>query len=217
MHTKALPARRPELRWPVTFTLIVMAALALAAASTPATAADAASPWLVRAGVSQIAPKSDNGNLSVGKATVDSRVGPSLNVAYYFTAHWAVDVLAALPFKHDFSINGTNAGNTKHLPPTVTLQYHFLPQARIQPYVGLGLNYTLFMDEQLNSGNELDMEPSFGLAFQAGLDVPLNNRWRVGLDARFIDIDSKARVDGQSIGKINIDPMVYSLNLGYRF
>lgn len=173
--------------------------------------------WLVRGGISQIAPKSDNGQLSVGSIAVDNEIGPSLNVAYYFTPHWAVDVLGALPFKHDFSINGADAGSTKHLPPTVTLQYHFLPQGRIQPYVGIGLNYTLFMDEQLNSGNDLELDPSFGLAAQVGVDVPLNSRWRVGLDARHIDIDSKASVDGQDIGTVQIDPMVYSINLGYRF
>lgn len=171
----------------------------------------------MRGGLSQIAPKSDNGQLTVGDITVDNSIGPSLNVAYYFSPNWAVDVLAALPFEHDFSINGAEAGNTKHLPPTVTLQYHFLPQAKVQPFVGVGLNYTLFMDEQLNSGNKLELDDSFGLAAQVGVDVPLNQQWRVGFDARFVDIDSDAKVDGQSIGEINIDPIVYSLNVGYRF
>lgn len=216
MTTQALSPQAASKRGIQRFTLASF--IVAASALTPvAQASAAASPWLVRAGISQIAPQSDNGNLSVGKATVDNSVGPSLNVAYYVTPHWAVDVLAALPFKHDFSINGADAGSTKHLPPTVTLQYHFLPQARIQPYVGAGFNYTFFMEERLNSGNKLEMEDSFGLALQAGVDVPLNDRWRVGLDARHVDIDSKARVDGQSIGTIQIDPTVYSLNLGYRF
>ncbi|MES0873644.1 OmpW/AlkL family protein [Sinimarinibacterium thermocellulolyticum] len=208
----------PALRTRHTPLALSIAVLGAAATlQTPMAQAAGDSPWLVRGGLSQIEPKSDNGQLSAGNIAVDSQFGPSLNVAYYFSPNWAVDVLGALPFKHDFSINGAEAGSTKHLPPTVTLQYHFLPQAKVQPFVGLGLNYTFFMEERLSSGNKLEMDDSFGLAAQLGVDVPLNPQWRVGLDARFIDIDSDATVDGQSIGTVNIDPIVYSLNLGYRF
>ena len=123
-------------------------ALSASAVAPQAQAAPEEGPWLVRGGISHIGPKSENGQLTVGSATVESVFDLSLNVAYYFNPHWAVDVLAALPFKHDFSINGANAGSTQQLPPTVTLQYHFMPTARIQPYAGIGLNYTLFFDEQ---------------------------------------------------------------------
>lgn len=198
-----------------------LAALLLAASAAPlalpAQAVSSDGPWLVRGGVSQVAPKSDNGQLAVGDITVDSKIGPSVNLAYFFTPNLAVDVLGALPFKHDFAINGADAGSTQHLPPTVTAQYHFLPGGKLQPYAGLGLNYTLFMDEQLNSGNKLKLDPSFGLAAQLGVDVPLDAKWRIGFDARYIDIDSKASVDGQRIGTVEIDPFVYSVNLGYRF
>lgn len=142
-------------------------------------------------------PKSDNGQLSVGNITVDSHFDPSVNVGYFFTPNWAVDVLVALPFEHDFSINGANAGSTAQLPPTVSLQYHFLPGAKVQPYVGAGANLTLFMQEQLNSGDQLKLDPSFGLAAQIGVDIPLNADWLVGLDIRYIDIDSDASVNGE--------------------
>lgn len=196
----------------------LMLALSAAALAPPSFAAAAdEGRWLLRGGVSHIAPNSDNGRLSVGDVNVDSATGPSLNIGYRFTPNWTVDVLAALPFEHDFAINGASAGSTQHLPPTVTVQYHFLPEARVQPFIGVGLNYTLFMDEQLDSGNELKLSPSFGPAAQIGFDVPIDKRWRVGFDARYIDIDTKASVDGAPIGTINIDPIVYSLNLGYRF
>lgn len=186
-------------------------------APTVQAAAEEDSRWLFRAGSSFIAPKQDNGMLTAGSIDVDNASGFSFNVAYYFTPNLAVDVLAALPFKHIFSINGEIFDTTQHLPPTVTLQYHFMPASRVQPFVGLGLNYTLFFDEQLAGPGELDLDPSFGLAAQIGLDVPLNDRWRVGLDARYIDIDTDASVDGQDIGTVEIDPIVYSVNLGYRF
>ncbi len=173
--------------------------------------------WLIRAGISLVEPKSDNGQLSVGKISVNSHTDPSINVGYFLTPNWAVDVLLALPFEHGFSINGGNAGSTAQLPPTVSLQYHFLPGAKIQPYVGVGANLTLFMDERLNSGNKLKLDSSFGLAAQVGVDVPFNAKWRVGFDVRYVDIDSKVSVDGQDVGTVKIDPYVFSVNLGYRF
>jgi len=194
----------------------LLLALSVVSMAQPVQAADEGR-WLLRGGLSHVEPKSDNGQLSAGTIAVNSHFDPSLNVGYFITPHWAVDVLLALPFEHEFSIDGQNAGSTAQLPPTVSLQYHFLPGAKVQPYVGVGANLTLFMDEQLNSGNALKLDPSVGLAAQVGMDVPLNARWRVGFDARYIDIDSKASVDGQDIGTIEIDPYVLSLNLGYRF
>jgi len=194
---------------------LVVAAAAMTFAHTAQAADD--KRWMVRAGVSQIVPNSDNGMLTAGDIEVDNQVGPSVNLAYYFTPNLAVDVLAALPFRHDFSLNGQPAGDVQHLPPTVTFQYHFLPGAKIQPYIGVGANFTLFMDEQVNGGGDLQLDPSFGLAAQVGVDVPVNDRWVVGFDARYIDIDSDASLNGQSLGTINIDPIVYSLNIGYRF
>ena len=207
--------RMPGLR---TSTLALLtAATALTTLHSAPALAGVESPWLVRGGLSLVDPGSDNGQLSIGEIDVDSRVGPSLNVAYYFSPNWAVDVLGALPFKHDLALNGSEIGNAKHLPPTVTLQYHLRPSQTIQPFVGLGLNYTFFMEETLSSGNRLDLDNSFGLAAQAGVDLMLNRHWRLGMDLRYIDIDTDARVDGQAVGTVNIDPLVYSLNLGYRF
>ncbi len=190
--------------------------LALSAGSLtymPTAQAAVDSPWLVRAGISQVEPKSNNGSLGGGVA-VDRQVGPSLNVAYFFSPNIAVDVLGALPFEHDISIGGVHAGSTKHLPPTVSLQYHFLPDAAIQPFVGVGANYTFFTDEKLGG---VKLKDSFGAAAQIGIDVPINQQWRVGFDARYIVIDTTAKLGGVDIGDVHIDPMVYSLNMGYRF
>lgn len=215
MNTKALTVEAPNRS--VQSAAAMMLALYAVSLAPEARAATDDGRWLLRGGISHVEPKSDNGRLSVGDITVNSHFDPSLNLGYFLTPNWAVDVLLALPFEHEFSINGANAGSTAQLPPTLSLQYHFLPGAKVQPYLGAGANFTLFMDEQLNSGNELKLDPSFGLAVQAGVDVPLNAQWRVGFDARYIDIDSKASVDDQNVGTVEIDPYVLSLNLGYRF
>lgn len=214
MKTRILSPEAPHRA--ATSATALLLALCAAALSPPAPAAADEGRWLLRGGLSHVEPKADNGQLPVGDITINSHFDPSLNVGYFLTPNWAVDVLLALPFEHEFSVNGANAGSTAQLPPTFTLQYRFLPGAAVQPYLGAGASLTLFMDEQLNSGNQLRLDPSFGLAVQAGIDVPLNARWRLGFDARYIDIDSKASVDGQDVGTIEIDPYVLSVNLGYR-
>lgn len=195
------------------------ALLALAAlAGLPAQAAEAAQTgWLLRAGVHQIDPKSDNGSVAGVALDVDERLGFTFNLDYFFTPHLALDLLGGAPFKHGIALAGAKAGSVKHLPPTLTLQYHLLPEAAFDPYVGAGLNYTVFFDEQLDGGGRLQLDDSFGLAAQAGVDFKLGGPWLVGIDVRYIDIDSDVKLDGAKIGTAKIDPLAYGLTIGYRF
>lgn len=194
----------------------VAAALGVAAlACSPVAGAD---DWLVRVGVHSVNPKSDNHPV----VNVDSGQMLTFNVTYLYAANWGVELLAALPFSHDINLNanGTQVGETKHLPPTLSLQYHFAPQATIRPYVGLGLNYTLFFEEKTQgalAGTKLELDPSFGLAAQVGLDVALNDRWFVNADVRYIDIESDAKLGGASLNTVVIDPYVIGVSIGRRF
>lgn len=200
---------------------ILASALALGAALGASTTA-AGDGWMIRAGVHNVDPKSDNGSLLGGAAdvTVDSSIGPTVNIDYYLTPNLAVDILGALPFKHDISLNGAKAGSTQQLPPTVSLQYHFMPGAPIDPYVAAGLNYTLFWEDKLDGEGApgLELDPSFGLAAQIGADIKLDKagKWVAGVDLRYIDIDSDATVGGSAAGTVNIDPLAYGVNIGYR-
>ena len=102
--------------------------------------------WLIRFGLSNVDPKSDNSPI----VSVDSAASATVNFTYMMTNNWAVEVLAAYPFEHDISlVGGPEVGSTKHLPPTVSLQYHFMADRAFQPYVGAGVNYTLFFSEDL--------------------------------------------------------------------
>ena len=181
-------------------------------------AANAGGPWTVRVGVHNVDPKSDSG-LEVGGAelSVDSAAQLSLNLDYAFTPNLVLDVLGAIPFKHDIELGGDKIASTKHLPPTVTLQYHFLPGTGIDPYVGAGFNYTIFFDEKIDGGADLDLDDSFGLAAQIGVDFALVRDWVLGIDVRYIDIDTDASLDGAKLGTVEIAPLVYGVNLGYRF
>lgn len=192
----------------------ILAAALLTAVAMDAGADDSA--WRMRVGVHNVDPKSDNGTLAGMRATVDSAAGLTFNVDYFFTPHLAIDVLAALPFEHDIQLNGGAAGSTRQLPPTVSLQYHLQPQAKIAPFVGVGLNYTMFFNEESSLG-DLRLDDSFGLALQAGVDLAFDRNWSAGIDARWIDIDTKVSLNGSNIGTAHLDPLVYGLTLIRRF
>ncbi len=227
----------------------MLVALALAA---PA-AAHEAGQWVVRAGAGTVAPKSGNlgfgdvnladGSVITGSSIeVDDGTSLVLSATYMIHDNWAVDILGALPFEHDIDLVGTlngssvtvPLGSTKHLPPTVSLQYHFKPDAAFQPYVGVGVNFTLFSSESVNqqvqndaSLLEIELEESSGLALQVGADWMFGDNWLANLDVRWIQIRSNLRItvdDAGTIisgidvpGLVEIDPWVYSLSVGYTF
>lgn len=201
-------------------TLIALALSGVAAlAFAPNAEAYEAGDWVARFGLGHVNPKSDNGTLA---GTLDLEVGtdikPTLAVSYFFTDNVAAQVLAAWPFAHDFDLNGVESGSLKHLPPTVTLQYHFNPQGDVNFYLGAGLNYTFIYDEEIAiPGADLELDNSFGLAAEAGLEFKLNDRWSMGAQLWWVDIDSDAELDGADIGTANVDPIVLGVNLAYRF
>lgn len=179
---------------------------------------------MLRLGVTQVSPKSSNGSVLGGTVDLDvsSNVRPSFTITYMATRHIGIELLGVLPFRHD--IRGSDGlgkiGTTEQLPPTLSLQWHFLPDSTVQPYVGVGLNYTHFFDTQARgplTGSDLKLEDSWGLAGQLGVDIKLDDRWFLNADLRYIDISSKVKLDGQRVGTARIDPWVATVAVGYRF
>lgn len=179
-----------------------------------------AGDFFTRVGVAKVAPKSDNGSLAGGAFAVDvqDKTDFAFTLGYRFHDKLGVELLAALPFEHDIQLNGENLASTKHLPPTLTLQYYPLggSDARVQPYVGAGINYTRFSDEQLAIG-ELDLDDSWGAAAQVGVDLLIDEHWALNAAAWYLGIDTYATVNGAAAGTVAIDPMVVMAGLSYRF
>ena len=175
------------------------------------------SPWQVRVGGSSVDPKSGNSDI----VNVDDNSSLTFTISYYFSDNWALELLAAAPFEHDIQLlDGTEVGDTKHLPPTFSIQYHFMPDARIRPYVGLGLNYTTFMSESTTGpleGTDLSLDDSTGLAIQAGVDFMIDDNWFINVDLRSVDIETDADLDGAFLTPVEIDPTVFGVHVGYRF
>ncbi|WP_201528268.1 OmpW/AlkL family protein [Psychrobacter frigidicola] len=197
--------------------------LATAAALTMTTAiAVPAGTWSVAAGAHYVDPKSDNGSVTVGgdkfSVDVDGDVRPTVSGEYFIANNVGIELLAAIPFHHDFTL--TNAagvevsGKTQHLPPTLSLQYHFdgynMPM-NVKPFVGVGVNYTTFFKERVATGGDLDLDDSVGVAGHIGLDIPFAPTESFRIDARYMDIKTDATLDGNDIGEIDISPWVYGV------
>lgn len=180
-----------------------------------------AGDWFVRGGLTGVNPKSDNGTLAGADADVDSNSQLGITFGYHFSPNLAIEVLAATPFTHDVSLNGSKVASFKHLPPTVSLQYYFNADGKVSPFLGAGLNYTWTFSEKETSllppGSEISVDNSLGFAAQAGLRVALSDSWDMTIDARWMDIDADVKLNGAGIGNANVDPMVYSVLFGKRF
>ncbi|KIP83675.1 membrane protein [Stenotrophomonas maltophilia] len=206
----------------ITAPLLAGLAAALSLAAAPAMA-QSKGDWTLSAGLHQVAPKSNNGALAGGtlKVDVDSDIKPTITGEYFIADNLGIEVLAALPFKHDINIDGLGrVGSTKHLPPVVTLQYHFNSQGKVSPFLGAGVNYTTFFSEETDgalAGSRLKMDDSWGLAAHAGLDFAINEKAALRVDLRWMDIDSKVKLDGQKLGTVEIDPLAYGVSYVVKF
>ena len=207
--------------------LSAMAAAVSLAAAAPAMA-QSKGDWTLGVGVHAVDPKSDAGDLNgaalgLGKLStkVDSDVKPTVTFEYFVAVNIGIEVLAALPFKHDVSIDGVGkVGETKQLPPVVSLQYHFTNSSKVTPFVGLGVNYTKFFSTDSKgalAGTKLKLEDSWGLAAHAGLDFAVSDKGALRVDMRWADIDTKVKVNGNKLGTAKIDPLVYGVAYVFKF
>ncbi|WP_421866523.1 OmpW/AlkL family protein [Marinobacter adhaerens] len=235
-----------------TFKLGVLAAAVMAAA--PAVQAYEAGDFIGRVGVATVDPDSSSGNLNSNtlgeidgaKVSVDSNSQLGLTATYMLTDQIGVGVLAATPFKHDINGDGSVLGGagklaeTKHLPPTITLQYFPMPSgSKLQPYVGAGVNYTNFFEEKTTqtltntyatlapgvTRTDIKLDDSFGLAAEIGLDYMITENVGINAAVWWIDIDTEATINayaGNAVADtstidVDIDPWVYMVGVSYKF
>jgi len=174
---------------------------------------------LVGLGLGWIEP-GDGSNTAAGKVGADGALSPTVTFEYFVADRVGIELLASWPFKHDINLNGTNAGETKHLPPTLSLQYYFTNKSSITPFIGAGINYTYFFSEEgkgpLN-GVSVQLDDSWGLALHAGADFAISEKAALRADVRYIDIETKATVGGTNIGNVAIDPWVFNVAYVMKF
>lgn len=196
-------------------------AIAIAAATLTAGVAVAQeSPWMVRARAVHIDPADRSspigGVTESDLITVSKKTIPEVDLSYFFTPNWAAELVLTYPQKHTVKVDGTSIGSFRHLPPTLTLQYHFLPNATFSPYLGGGINYTRISSVKLDSDINLERN-SWGLALQAGFDVKLNRNWSINVDVKKVQIRSDVSMAGEQISRVKLDPVLFGVGVGYRF
>ena len=177
------------------------------------------SPWLVRARVVNLQMANDNSasltNAGFGLA-VDNKTIPEVDISYFFNKNLAAELILTVPQSQTVTNNSAYLGTFKHLPPTLTLQYHFTDLGGYKPYIGAGINYTKISSVSLQ-GYQLDNH-SFGTAFQVGVDVPLDKKWSVNLDVKKVNLKTDVYSSaGANAGTLKLAPTLVGVGVGYRF
>jgi len=181
---------------------------------------------LVRARLIDVIPEDSTSSISAigGHVNATDSFTPEVDFSYFLTDNIALELIAATT-RHSISGGGTalgpvQVGSTWVLPPALTVQYHFMPKGIFSPYVGAGVNYTIFYDTTAAGGtvNKLSLEDNWGGVLQAGADFELSGRWFANVDVKQIFVDTKAKLNAGAItAKTALNPTVVSLGIGYRF
>ncbi|MCQ3829137.1 OmpW family protein [Microbulbifer elongatus] len=216
---------------------------------------------VVRIGWGHVDPDDDSDLLHIDntlylddtRVYVDDGDSATFTASWLFADHFALGLLAALPFEHDLAVAGlptldgdllgkVDLGSIEHLPPTLTVQWFpVCKESWVQPYVGFGVNFTTFMDEDISnvaqdyfedvlnasSNASLKLDDSWGLAGELGVDIMFgrDSNWLFNAAVWYLDIDTEAKIDFRTTQGYNtrittdvdIDPWVYSIGIGYAF
>lgn len=167
-----------------------------------------------------------------GLSTTDSLV-PELDISYFFTKNIAAELILGVT-RHSVTgtgvaaTNGLNVGSAWLLPPTLTIQYHFTDLGAFKPYVGAGVNYTMFFSQ--SAGNAADaagvivtnshLQNAFAPVLQVGFDYMIDRHWGFNVDVKKLWLrpnwDGTSNV-GALTGKVNLDPWLIGAGVTYKF
>ena len=193
-----------------TLLAVAMTAMLCATASAQTTAPG---PWLVR--LRAVHLDSANGDSTGLGLSINNKVLPELDISYFFTPNIAAELVLTVPQKQTLSAGGTAIGSFKHLPPSLTLQYHW-PMNGFKPYLGAGINYTRLSSVSLPPGVDVERN-RFGPVLQAGVDIPLAKNLYFNIDVKKAYIRTKVSANGVGLGTFKIDPLLLGVGLGWRF
>jgi outer membrane protein len=198
---------------------LIVAAVAAACLPFATAQAQDSGSWIVRGRVLNLdSANKDSTGLDL---SVNNKTFPEVDITYFLNTNLALELVLTYPQKHDIRSGGTKIGSLKHLPPTLSVQYHF-PMGSYRPYVGAGLNYTNFSKVDFDPAIDTALGPSiknnsFGLAFGAGVDVPMGGGWLFNLDVKKVQIKTDVSSFGTKVGTFKVDPVLFSVGFGKRF
>lgn len=171
---------------------------------------------------------------------VDSATTLGVDITYMVTDNFGVELMLDTTSKHDINgtgnLAGVSVGDVTVLPPSLIGVWHFTPASNIRPYVGAGLNYTMFLSESTTgqftstmdsvvgpgvTSTGVSVDDTLSIVVQAGVDIDINKDWYVSLDAKYIDLNTTAtvQVNGADAATVDFDlnPLVLGVGVGTRF
>ena len=189
-------------------------------------------PWMIRVRAAYLDfqnGQSNNANSQgLGVATQNIRAQkewiPEFDITYFFTKNIAAELVLTYPQNVNIysNLNGQKSGTITALPPSLLAQYHFTDLGAIKPYIGVGVNYTIFgntgnfggINNALTVGNS-----SVGFAGQVGMDYMFDKNWGMNLDFKYITMNTKVNSasTGQNIGTLTLNPWVPAVGVTYKF
>ncbi|NPD68568.1 OmpW family protein [Lichenicola cladoniae] len=191
----------------------------------PAPIGKHAGTFMVRLRAIGVLPENLSSATSLGGSVhASNQVAPEVDLSYFLTDHLALELIAAST-RHEVSASATvlghvDVGSTYVLPPTLTLQYHFMPHGRFSPYVGAGLTVAWFYDTSPSRPTvaKVGFETTVGPTVQIGADYNLTGHWFLNVDAKQMFLNTRARINGGAIrARTSLDPTVVGVGIGYRF
>ena len=224
---------------PALKTTLVATALATALLGTVATAQTTSAPdlehwsvarkgdWIVTGRVTSVSSDTDASIFTAAGADtglnvdVGSDVMPTLGFTWFLTDHISVEAILGAT-QHEIRAQGPGTDVAVHetwvLPPVITLQYRPVPESRLNPYVGAGVNYMLFFDGKDQNGFKVDLDDGFGYALQAGADIAITGPWTLNVDVKKVWFDTDATINnGALTSDVDLSPWVVSVGVGRKF
>ncbi|MBA4790585.1 MAG: OmpW family protein [Rhizobiales bacterium] len=191
----------------------------------PAPVVSEPSPWMIRLRAIGVLPSgggSVNGVAGSDLSYSDSVV-PELDITYFFTKNIAAELILGVTPHNIYgagTLGGLNVGKVWLLPPTLNLQYHFTDFGPFKPYVGVGVNYTVFFNQKTYDVQSLDVKNTFGWSLQAGFDYMIDRHWGVNVDIKklFLEPDFTVGVGNAVLsGTADLNPWIVGAGVTYRF
>jgi len=202
--------------------------------------------WNIRLrGIGVIPQESATISVIGGDINLSNAYVPELDFTYFFANNFSAELILGTA-RHNVKTVGSNLtaiggaasanvdlGKVWLLPPTLTLQYHLPTKCTIKPYLGAGINYTIFYG--VNKGpvvQGVDYKNTASFAAQAGVDVNISKNVFLNIDLKKLMLSTTATVDASNLtpagspglapvlrnikADVNIRPWIVGFGVGYR-
>lgn len=211
----------------------VLGAMAASALFASSSVFAEAGDWMARIRAVHVGWAQESGSVAalavpVNGIQLEKKIVPEVDIAYFLARNLAVELILTYPQKHMVRVTQSaagafDAGSLKELPPALTLQYHFAPDAQFRPYVGAGFNYTTFSGVDLAplnavSGGVASIDrTNFGGVLQAGFDVKVGTNSYINFDVKKVYIQTDLALNGAKLSTIKGDPLLVGIGYGFKF